>query len=244
MELEEEIWKDVSGYEGLYRVSSLGRIESTKTTYNFKYYKTPEKAYTTTIKMLSCQKNPVTGYVAVILCKNKVQKRLYVHVIVATAFLPNPENKKTVNHKFGIRHDNRLSQLEWATHSEQKLDAFKKGYSKTTKGIQTWTSKLTEDDVKKICELYHAGGTTTRQLADQFGIQNPTVTNIINGKTWRHVERQTKDAKIMRKPVLDTSTGIFYDTVSDAAKAKGVDVKYVYANLYISKVNRTCFIAT
>jgi len=48
-----------------------------------------------------------------------------IHRLVAQAFIPNPENKRTVNHKNGIRDDNRLCNLEWTTHSENNIHSFK-----------------------------------------------------------------------------------------------------------------------
>jgi len=63
------------------------------------------------------------GYVNIHLSKNHVSKPLKLHQVVATAFLPNPENKPTVNHKDGNKQNNHVDNLEWATHSEQSIHA-------------------------------------------------------------------------------------------------------------------------
>ena len=104
-----EVWKDIAGYEGLYRVSNLGNVESLVTGKVLK--KLPHS----------------TGYHAVVLYKNRKPKRCILHRLVAEAFIPNPENKPTVNHKNGDKHDNCITNLEWATHKENQQHAFRTG---------------------------------------------------------------------------------------------------------------------
>jgi hypothetical protein len=119
--LEGEIWKPVVGYEGLYEVSNMGRVKSCARSY------TRVDGATITLKeKLFQQCKNVWGYPMCNLWKNKIKKNIPVHRIVATTFIPNLENKRTVNHKNGIRDDNRLDNLEWATYSEQHIHAFEK----------------------------------------------------------------------------------------------------------------------
>lgn len=101
----DEIWKDVVGYEGLYQVSNLGNVRSLN--FNHKGI----------CKALKPHINE-SGYARVVLWKNKKPKTLRVHRLVAQAFISNPENKKTVNHENGIKCDNRVENLSWATISE------------------------------------------------------------------------------------------------------------------------------
>ena len=63
------------------------------------------------------------GYLCYTICIDGKQKTFKAHRLVADVFIPNPENKPTVNHKNGIRTDNRVENLEWATHKEQIEDA-------------------------------------------------------------------------------------------------------------------------
>ncbi len=100
----EELWKPVSGYEGLYEVSNHGRMRSLARN-------------TTSGKILS----PVftwQGYARVHLWKNGKAKYHAVHRIVAEAFIPNPEGKPMVNHIDENKSNNHAGNLEWVTHIE------------------------------------------------------------------------------------------------------------------------------
>ena len=123
-----EKWRDVVGYEGLYEVSSLGRIKRNGR------IKKPHVDH--------------GGYLTVWLSKHSVQKCLKVHRIVAIAFIPNPKNKATVNHINGVKTDNRVENLEWATHSENIIHANKLGLRKVTDAQR----KAASINGKKTCD--------------------------------------------------------------------------------------------
>lgn len=74
------------------------------------------------------------GYKKVGIQENGVLKNVYIHRLVAQAFIPNPLNKKEVNHKNGIRHDNRVENLEWVTSSENNIHAIRFLGRKSAKG--------------------------------------------------------------------------------------------------------------
>ncbi len=117
-----EIWKDVLGFEGAYQVSNTGKIKSLKRTYIRKNGSKDTKHE----KILSNLDNG-SGYKYINL---GASCRKAIHVIVAESFLCNPENKKTVNHINGNKSDNRLENLEWATHSENHKHAYNTGLRK------------------------------------------------------------------------------------------------------------------
>lgn len=100
---EDEMWRAVDGYKGLYEISSTGQVRSLKRN-------------TTSGKMLSPAKT-IDG-LSVHLRDSGRDRTYTIHRLVAEAFIPNPENKKTVNHKDGNRWNNNMNNLEWATQSE------------------------------------------------------------------------------------------------------------------------------
>lgn len=120
--MEEEIWKDIKDYEGLYQVSNLGNVRSLDRIITFK--NGTKQFFKGKILKQKLDKN---GYLRVTLTKNNHLSLKQVHRLVGIAFIPNPENKPTINHKKGIKTDNRVSQLEWATYQEQTQHAIKTG---------------------------------------------------------------------------------------------------------------------
>lgn len=104
----EEVWKPVVGFEGLYEVSNLGNVASLFDNYQRRR----------AIPLMLRQSTDAGGYLYVNVYKNKIAKKIKVHRLVAQAFIPNPENKKCVNHFNAIRTDNRVENLEWVTHKE------------------------------------------------------------------------------------------------------------------------------
>lgn len=123
LNINNEIWKDMVGFEGRYQVSDKGRIRSIITNHgkSCKYIKA------THIRSETCK------YIYVNLSIKYKTYNEAVHRAVAKAFIPNPENKPMVNHKNGIKTDNHLSNLEWCTCSENHKHAFKNGLRKPPK---------------------------------------------------------------------------------------------------------------
>ena len=100
-----EIWRPIKGYEGLYEVSNLGRVKSLG---NNKTKK--DKILRSGIDS--------QGYPNIGLSKKGNRKTYNIHRIVAEAFIPNPENKRDIDHINNIKDDNRVENLRWCSHRE------------------------------------------------------------------------------------------------------------------------------
>ncbi len=106
----EEVWKEIPGFD-LYEASNMGNVRNRKTQRLLEKYQT---------------KN---GYERLTLRQSGKYVSRDVHRLVAQAFIPNPEEKNTVNHMNRVKNDNRVENLEWATSSEQSLHARQEKYN-------------------------------------------------------------------------------------------------------------------
>ena len=157
-----EIWKDVKGYEGLYKVSNLGRVKS----YWFKNPKLLKKRISK------------RGYLIVDLVKESKGKRKVakVHRLVAESFIDNKELKPVVNHIDGDKTNAHVDNLEWCTYSENSKHAYKSGLNTVVDRFKGKDKKIVLDlstgvyysSIQDACEVYGLLRTTlSRYLSGQ-----------------------------------------------------------------------------
>ena len=104
---ESEVWKDVVGFEGLYKVSNKGRIYSVD--------RIDSRGHRRRGRVLKPVNNG-HGYLQVGLCKGGTRKRKLMHRLVADAFVPNPKGFLEINHKDENKSNNEFTNLEWCIH--------------------------------------------------------------------------------------------------------------------------------
>lgn len=175
--MTEEIFKPIPEYEGFYEASNFGRIKSLPR---------GKKGKSKILKQTKIV------YYTVDLCKNGIIKRYLVHRLIAKTFLENKENKenkKQVNHIDGNKLNNLLTNLEWATRSENQLHSIKAGL-RTAKGIKNSQCKLKESEV---IEIYNSVG-VYKDIAKKYNVSIITISDIKRGRSWKHLINKTNES--------------------------------------------------
>ncbi len=176
-----EIWKDIQGYHGLYKVSNFGRVMTLpkKIKNGSGWQIRPEKIL----------KGEITnrGYVKVTLHNNYKIERFSVHRLVALHFIENKYNKPQVNHKNGNKQDNYFENLEWATASENIRHSLLTGLNDPSKRDLLTNKKrsLTLDQAREIKKIYANGGISIRKIAANYSVGHSTVYFILSGRKYK-----------------------------------------------------------
>lgn len=118
--MQNEIWKEISRYEGYFEVSNFGNFRNKNRI--IKYKSNGTRLYPG--KLLKTE-TTLEGYQRIVLMKEAIKKRYMCHRLVAQEFVPNPDNKPYVNHINGNKADNRAENLEWVTQSENELHSYR-----------------------------------------------------------------------------------------------------------------------
>lgn len=164
-----EIWKDTFGLESLYECSDMGMIRN--------------KAHKRILKGANTK-----GYINVRLCNGRTY---LLHRLIALTFIPNPENKRTVNHKKGIKNDNRVSELEWATDKENNQHSYRElGRRSGTFGK---TGSLSHSSKKVLCLNDNKEFDSATLAASHYKIQVSSVTTVCTG-----VQKKTRKGLLFK----------------------------------------------
>ena len=127
------------------------------------------------------------GYYRVNLTHNGKVYMKRVHILVATAFIPNYDNKLTVNHKDGDKINNHVDNLEWATYAENTQHAFKTGLNKGPRGVLNAKCIYTEEQIRHVCELLSTGKYSTSKIFKLTGVKALTIRHIRKKIRWKHI---------------------------------------------------------
>jgi DNA-binding CsgD family transcriptional regulator len=176
MEID-EIWVPIKAYEGLYSVSSWGRVRSHDRT------GIHSRGGPRFVKGVLMHPQPSRrGYLFVVLWGPQGRQTLKVHRLVAQHFLPLPEMPE-VNHKDFKVDNNHYLNLEWATR-QQNMDHAMLGGRCEARTNPAKRRKLTPEDVEQICQM-RKSGITCQNISEQFGISHQTVSKIARNLSWR-----------------------------------------------------------
>jgi len=173
-EVDTQEWVDIPGYENKYQASRYGEILSL----NYLHTGLP--------KVLTPDKTQ-KGYLRVALWNGNVKTRFLVHRLIALTFLG--ENNLQVNHKNGIKSDNRLSNLEYCTPSENTLHKYRVlgEHHHGPCGEKSHWSILKDEDVISIRNLHSSGQYSYVALAKLFGVHKQTIAGIVQRNKWKHI---------------------------------------------------------
>jgi len=135
-----EIWKSITGYEGIYEVSNQGKVRTVEGKQTLSDLHGVRTWKARILKL----KNDKGGYKRVCLWKNKISKDFLVHRLVAQAFLKAVEGKDCVNHIDGNPSNNYLDNLEWVNHRENLIHAYNNGLNKSPNPVVLYNSATNE----------------------------------------------------------------------------------------------------
>lgn len=177
-------WKDIPEYEGYYEINRNSEIRSKERVVESLIVKTG------TVRKIKRSSKPIKkrldhkGYWIVILSKNSKPKTLKVHRLLMITFVGKSD--LVVNHKNGVRTDNRLENLEYCTHRENILHGRKYLGHNSVRGELCGASKLNEIKVLAIVTL-NKSGFNFSQISKLYNVNRQSIANVCQGKTWGHI---------------------------------------------------------
>lgn len=203
-----EEWKDIPNFEG-YQVSTFGNVKSLDRFRKGKFGMRLIKGQL--LKQVLNKK----GYPEVRFYKDRSHTRL-VHKIVASAFMIKPKHCTQINHKNGVKTDNRLENLEWVTQSKNQLHAYKLGLQPSRAGENNNNTTLKNEEVTNLKEFYNSGK-TIKEISKITGISIQIIRNIMYGRTWK-----TNSVKLLKRDDRSNKSIESIEKIIRTKQSKGI----------------------
>jgi len=174
--MENEIWKDVIGYEGMYQVSNIGRVKSISR--YITHSNGVVQKFTGRI-LKQCIDRSGYPYVGLSISQDCTLKK--VHRLVATAFIPNPLNLPQINHITGIKKDNSVNNLEWCTGMDNVKHSWSMGLCEKAREVSSKIviNTVTLEEYPSIRIAALKNNVHVESLYSMLRGRNPNKTNLI-----------------------------------------------------------------
>lgn len=178
----DEQWADIQDLKNIYKVSTLGRIVELARIIE-------ENNEKKIFLGLELKKIKSCKYFTVVIYLNKERKTKLIHRLVAETFLSNPNKFPIVNHKNGVKTDNRVENLEWCTHKQNSIHAVEFGLTK-----RTVYSKISDKQAVEIRDIYKNNPYATfKEIGKMFNVSGEIIAKIIKDK-YKHYRPNDKVA--------------------------------------------------
>jgi hypothetical protein len=190
--IDQEIWKDIEGFDHHYQVSNKGRVKRLEQRILFKDGRNPlYKELLFTPHKSKVRKGKEKIRLSVYCVLNGKPKTCYIARLVAKAFIPNPNNLPEVNHIDGDTENNNDWNLEWSSSSDNIIHAHVNNLIHKAIGVNNGKSKINSEEAVAIYNMHG----TKKEIAECFSIAPSTVAAIKSGITWSHATGAIKNNK-------------------------------------------------
>ena len=241
-----EIWKDIKDYEGLYKISNYGRVKSVCRAIPF-INKNGIKSQISFKEKIKSQSDNGHGYCKVELSKNNKFTNKYVHILVAEAFIPNPLNLPTINHKDENKANNSVFNLEWCSFQYNNL------YGTARQRIR---KTRIEKGLNRSIDMYDMNGIFLKHYdvgyhVEQDGLSRRGVYNVCTGRAKSYkgcifvfhgnafrkkIFDNYPKGKTKEVVVRDLNGNVIktYPSIKTAERENGLSRNYLYSATYAS----------
>lgn len=169
------------------------------------------------------------------LSKNGVQYHFVTHRLVAIAFIPNPDNKPTVNHKDFNRCNNRVENLEWMTQKENNRYSIEAGHRNYTEKMRliAYNRRTVKDEVVKMIMSDYNKGLKQSEIADKYNVTRPFVSRVVHGRLRCDVTNLANECQDLRNKLSDADIIEIYkssqqgENIASLAKRFDVAIGYI-----------------